>query len=263
MGEETPHFDARLKEGVAYFEQMLKVMPDDRTTLEFLAVAYPQMGETEKSERVLAELARVLLKEGDLESAQALLPRLEACSEASAQTMAIRVRAAGAPRPELVPEAAPAQADNGFAAAVAAESALAEKLGEPETAEHIRALPDNGRAFLVSALSTLEKEKPDACERALAQLADECGDPPVPLDAFEPDRVLAKKLPTDLMRRRGVVPFARLGELALVVTLSPQDAELKRAVSEALETKVRWFLAEPRHVEAALEKLFPEDASVA
>ena len=36
---ETPKFDARLKEGVAYFEQMLKVMPDDRTTLEFLAVA--------------------------------------------------------------------------------------------------------------------------------------------------------------------------------------------------------------------------------
>ena len=33
-GEEVPvKFDARLAEGVAYFEQMLEIMPDDRTTL--------------------------------------------------------------------------------------------------------------------------------------------------------------------------------------------------------------------------------------
>ena len=78
MSEETPRFDARLKEGVAYFEEMLKVMPDDRTTLEFLVVVYPQLGETEKAEGALAALVRVLLKEGDLASASALLPRLEA-----------------------------------------------------------------------------------------------------------------------------------------------------------------------------------------
>ena len=49
MAETPPRFDARLKEGVAYFEEMLRVMPDDRTTLEFLSVAYPQLGETEKA----------------------------------------------------------------------------------------------------------------------------------------------------------------------------------------------------------------------
>ena len=43
--EEKRKFDAKLEEGVAYFEQMLAMMPDDRTTLEFLAVVYPQMGE--------------------------------------------------------------------------------------------------------------------------------------------------------------------------------------------------------------------------
>ena len=36
--EEKRKFDAKLEEGVAYFEQMLAMMPDDRTTLEFLAV---------------------------------------------------------------------------------------------------------------------------------------------------------------------------------------------------------------------------------
>ena len=80
MGEK-PKFDARLREGVAYFEQMLKVMPDDRTTLEFLAVAYPQMGELDKAVGAVASLARVLLKEGDIESATALLGKVKPAYE--------------------------------------------------------------------------------------------------------------------------------------------------------------------------------------
>ena len=45
--EATPKFDARLAEGVAYFEQMLEIMPEDRTTLEFLVVAYDQLDQHE------------------------------------------------------------------------------------------------------------------------------------------------------------------------------------------------------------------------
>jgi len=258
MAEDTPKFDARLKEGVAYFEQMLKVMPDDRTTLEFLAVAYPQMGELDKAEEAVASLARVLLKEGDIESASALLPRLEECSSPSAQAMVLKVRATISPRPELEPEKSSA-APSGLVAAVAeSEAALAAELGEEAVAEQLRALPENGRLYLVSALSLLEKERPDACEKALAQLADKYGDVPVPLDAFEPDKALVQKLPDALVRLRGVIPFARLGDLALVVTLSPHDGALKKTVSDALGCKVGFYLAEPRLVEAALQKIYPE-----
>ncbi len=259
--DETPHFDARLKEGVAYFEEMLKVMPDDRTTLEFLAVVYPQLGETAKGEWAMAELARVLLKEGDLESAAALLPQLEASSAPEAKAMALRVKAAGSPRPELVPETPAAeepQVPTAFAEAVEAEARFAEDFGEPETAAALRALPDRGRIYLVSALAMLEKEKPDACERLLARLADETGDVPVPLDAFEPDRALAAELPAELVDRRGVVPFAKLGKTVFVATLSPCDETLKRQVAGTLGPQTRFFLAEPRLVEAALLKLHPE-----
>ena len=255
-------FDQKLKEGVAYFEQMLKVMPDDRTTLEFLSVVYPQMGEKEKAEHALAELARVLLKEGDLESAGALVPRLEECESAAAKAMVVKIAAAKAPRPELVPETMqeePAAASAGlFAAAVAAEATLAEKLGENDIAEHLRALPDNGNDYLVSALSTIEKEKPELCERHLAALADEFGEVPIPLEAFEAERSLVKKLTPALMKIRGVVPFAKLGDVALVAYLSPTDAELKASVSETLGGKARFYLAEPRAIESALAKLFGE-----
>lgn len=254
-------FDAKLKEGVEYFEQMLKVMPDDRTTLEFLAVVYPQMGETAKAEWALAELARVLLKEGDGENAAALLPRLEACADEKARLMAVRIRASTGPRPELVPESAsePEPAGDLFAEARDAEVRLAEKLGEKEVAAQLMALADNGRVSLVSALSFLEREKSDVFEGTLAKLCDEYREPPVPLELFTPDRKLVEKLGADLVKTRGIVPFATLGKVTLVAYLSPHDVELKREVEKLLGTKVRFYLAIPEAVENAVDALWPKE----
>ena len=255
-------FDAKLKEGVAYFEQMLKVMPDDRTTLEFLAVAYPQMGEPAKAEWALAELARVLLKEGDVEHAAALLPRLEECSDQKAKLMAIRIRASAGPRPELVPESAPEgppPGDDVFTEARDSEVKLAEKLGDKEVAAQLMAMSDNGRASLVSALYFLEREKGDVFEGTLAKLCDEYGEPPVPLEVFTPDRKLTEKLGEGLVKTRGVIPFATLGKLVLVAYLSPHDDGLRRKVERLLEAKARFFIAMPEAVEKAVETVWPKE----
>ena len=265
MAEAQPKFDARLKEGIAYFEEMLRVMPDDRTTLEFLCVAYPQLGETEKAEDALAALARTLLKEGDLESASALLPRLEACAKPEVKAMAVKVRAASAPRPDLSPETAPRGGTHGaVAAACTSEVALAEELGEASIAEHLRQVPDRGRPILVSALSTLAHEHPEAGEKAIAKLADKYGTPPIPLESFDPDPPLVAKLPEELVRVRGVIPFATVGATTLVAFLSPQDANLRRAIQAALgANNVRFFLADPTSVEKFLALLFPEETGEA
>ena len=79
------------------------------------------------------------------------------------------------------------------------------------------------------------------------------------LDAFAPDVALAARLPDALVAGRGVVPFARLGDQALVALLSPHDADLRRRVGEALGMKVRFYLADPSAVEAAVERLHPAD----
>ena len=255
-------FDAKLKEGVEYFEQMLKVMPDDRTTLEFLAVAYPQMGEPAKAEWALAELARVLLKEGDTEHAAALLPRLEACKDQKAKLMAIRIRANAEPRPELVPEAMPEsepEAADVFSEARDSEVKLAEKLGEKEVAAQLLAMSDNGRASLVSALYFIEHDRSDAFEGVLAKLCDEYREPPVPLEAFTPDRNLAAKIGEELVKTRGVVPFATIGKQVLVAYVSPHDTELKGKVERLLGAKVRFYLAVPEAVEKAIEILWPKE----
>ena len=104
MAEPAPKFDARLEEGVRYFEQMLQLMPDDRTTLEFLVVAYDQLNEKEKGENAVVSLTKLLLKQGDFAAAEGLLPRLEAIESEEAKILALKVHRLAAPGPELVPE---------------------------------------------------------------------------------------------------------------------------------------------------------------
>ena len=77
MANETEKFDPKLEEGIAYFEKMLELTPDDRVTLEFLCVAYGQIGKLEKQRRAFVTLAGVLLKEKDFEAADKLIEKLE------------------------------------------------------------------------------------------------------------------------------------------------------------------------------------------
>ena len=77
--------NSKLLEGIAYFEKMLKVMPGDRTTLEFLSVAYEQLGDAEKQRISLIQLGEALLREKDLEAAGAIGERLANFKEDDAQ----------------------------------------------------------------------------------------------------------------------------------------------------------------------------------
>lgn len=265
---ETPKFDARLAEGVAYFEQMLELMPEDRTTLEFLVVAYDQLGQHEKGQKTLVELTKLLIKEGDLAALQGLLPRLQVSDYAPAKALFLKVSTMTAPQPDLVPEAPKELSEEELAAeatldAVAVETELLDLLrreGVLDEAQYgqmvqlLQAAPTDGRVFLISALQILEKENLPLCERAVEFLADRYGAPPVPLGAFEPNKNLFAAYPERLVKLRGVVPFAKLGDLTLLAVLNPADAKLKAELEKI--SKCRLYLAEPSAVEAALAKIY-------
>ena len=266
--EERPKFDARLEDGVAYFEEMLKIMPEDRTTLEFLVVAYEQMGKQEKSENALVSLTNLLIRQDDLTAAEALLPRLEAAGNAAAKVLALRVKRLVAPAPDLTPEVPKTLSETEIIAELSRKAIESEILlvrdcvtggalaaADAETVEQqLRDSPNDGRLFLISALSILEKENQTAFEKALAYLADRTGLAPVPLEAFEPRKDLAAGFPADLMRVRGFVPFAKLGETVLVAMLNPLDDELRAQLSEG--RKCNFYLASASAVEQHLAKFF-------
>lgn len=266
--ESPPKFDARLAEGVAYFEQMLEIMPDDRTTLEFLVVAYDQLNEHEKGQKALVSLTRLLIRDGDTEALSGLLPRLEASDYPPAKALFLKVSAMTAPEPDLTPEKPRELSDEerttaAMRDAVAAERALGDLLRDAgllddgtveDLRAHLEASSYNGTLFLISALQFLEKENAKRCERCIEHLADRFNAPPVPLASFDVPPSVAAALPREIALLRGVVPFAKIGRLTLAATLNPADESLRATLAGLGE--FRLFMAEPSAVEAAVEKLY-------
>ena len=268
-GEASPKFDARLAEGVSYFEQMLEIMPEDRTTLEFLVVAYAQLGEREKGQKALVSLTKLLIKEKDVNALAGLIPWLEASDNDTAKALLLKVKMMTAPEPDLTPEQPKELTEKekvAFAVidAVKSELALVEHLQSggvlsDEEAEQVRdqlqvSSAGVGGIFLVSALQILEKENKPKCDRALEFLADKYATPPVPLAAFDVPKQMFDGYPEIAARLRGVVPFAKVGNVTLIATLNPEDKDL-RTLFEAVGP-CRFFLADPAMVEAALAKVF-------
>lgn len=279
MAEETTKFDPKLEEGIAYFEKMLQLTPDDRVTLQFLCVAYGQIGEPDKQRRALVSLASVLLKEKDFEEADKLVEKLEKYSEPDARAAILRIRAAH--RPPKAPVATKAEpvvatvhapgskTTTAVYIAIKAEKKLARHLAERKVIgeseadaiqDRLTALADVPGCFLVSTLSEIEKENTATAEAAAALLADETGTPPVPLEAYSIDNELSQTLPDSTMRVRGVLPFAKIGNTLLVATLNPFDDALKQQVESAAGSPCRFFLANPRTMETTLDRIFADEA---
>ena len=280
MAEETPKFDPKLEEGIAYFEKMLQVMPEDRTTLEFLCVAYGQIGEPVKQRKALISLAGVLLNEKDLESADSIAERLAQYREPDAQAAVLRIRAAHGmglgpaiadPEPHAqAEEIHPAGGNTQTAAvhlAIKAEKELVQALvarkvldeaSADDVLNRLTELASAPGCFLVSVLSILEKENTAAGEMAVAVLADEAGTPPIPLEIFTISDELVQMLPESIVRVRGVLPFAKMGDTILVATLNPLDDALKHQVEGSVGCPCRFYLAHPRTMEELLDRLFAE-----
>ena len=277
--------NVKLIEGIVYFEKVLKEIPGDRTALEFLSVAYEQLGDAERTRTTLIKLAMTLLREGDLAAADAIGSRLDTYSEMDAKGMVLRIKAAhglaeSTPSPQSSPvrltrktePAAVAPTPQSTLAAlilpaVKAEAALVQTLsmhGIIDAAatellqQHLGGLPEATRPFLVSTLAVLANDNPVAAEKAAAYLADVANTPPIPLGAFDPPTALLHLLPENLMRIRGVVPFGKLGDTLLVAVLNPIDTALRHAIEEAAVCPCRFFIADPRKMEELLDKTFPQ-----
>ena len=265
---EPVKFDARLAEGVAYFEQMLEIMPDDRTTLEFLVVAYDMLGQHEKGQKSLVSLTELLVRDHDIEALKGLLPRLQASDYAPAKALYFKVSTLTAPAPDLTPEQ-PKELTETEKTAIAVQDALAAERSLLELLKDGGILTDSdfelysghlvmpsveGRIFLISALQILKNENSGLYEKSAEYIADHFNAPPVPLAAFEPQMSFFKGNPEMALRLRGAVPFAKVGNVTLFAVVNPADATLK-TILEAVGP-CRFFLADPSVVEAALDKAF-------
>ena len=226
------------------------------------------MGQKEKSNNVLASLVKLLIKERDVDALKALVPRMEASDYPPIQALLLKTNALIAPPPDLTPEI-PKELTKEELVAVSAREALLSELALSESwhaagilgdedlmnlRAHLEATPMDGRIFLISALQILEKENMPLCERCAEHMADTCGAPPIPLGAYEVNKKLIERFPEVLVRQRGVVPFAEIGDTTLVAVLNAADNKLKDDV--AAVGACRFFVADPAAVEAVVDRVF-------
>lgn len=279
----------KMSEAIEFFETMLESMPGDRTSLEFLVVAYEHSGQAEKRRKCLIELADSLISEKALDDADNIARQLlnNFSSDRDAMLAVKRVNEAVAAEEEggFVKQPAYSEAsslavegdgslsvpDPGIEvhahsrAALSAEMDLVWMLKDKEIVpreiceELIRALsefPVSERPQLISALSFLDDQHPEWTDAVMCELQKMSNMPAVPLEFFNTEDILPSGVTTSYMIIRGIVPFAAMDNEFLIAVINPMDVKLQKEVCSMLGTGCHFFMSHPRVTLDVLSKRF-------
>jgi len=271
--------DPKLGEAIAFFEQMLQTMPLDRTSLEFLSVAYEQTGQGEKQRECLIRLADCLLRENDLDNAQSIAVRLSAfrldpaacaavervAEKIQGQALSPLAKPASLGMPQSVEGAGqqPAVAfqDTGLEihalsrSAAAAEMELVwlwkerEYLPKELCMDVLHILterPATDHPVLISALALLDEQHPELTDRLMVEMQRASEMPPLPLELFELQPAALQSLSPNFVHVKGVLPFAVLGGEVLVALLNPLNRALQEETVARTGKPCHFFFVHPR-----------------
>ena len=275
MAEEDP----KLHEAIGFFEQMLQTMPGDRTSLEFLSVAYEQTGQSEKRKECLIRLADCLLNEKDYDNAQTIAGYLSSFTDDPLARAAVErvveqiqghvlhsdshglvLGSGGAVQPGGQPVAAAGQDRAGEVQSLSHSAAAAEmelvwfwkerELLPKEVCMdvlHILTdLPATDYPVLVSALALLDEQHPEWTERLMEAMQRISELPPLPIELFEVQSAAAQLLGPAFIQIKGALPFALLSNEVLVAVLNPVNKELQREVAVRIGRPCHFFFAHPK-----------------
>jgi len=271
--------DPKLGEAIAFFEQMLQTMPLDRTSLEFLSVAYEQTGQSEKQRECLIRLVDCLVRENDLDNAQTIAARLSAfrfdpaaCAAVERVAEKIQGQVIGAPSkpdyagwPQSLENAGQSTAatfqDSGLEihalsrSAAAAEMELVwfwkerEFLPKEVCMDVLHILterPATDHPVLISALALLDEQHPELTERLMAEMQRASDVPPLPLELFELQPAAMQALAPSFVHVKGVLPFALVGGEVLVALLNPLNRALQEETAARAGKPCHFFFTHPR-----------------
>ena len=275
-----PEMEPKISEAIAFFEQMLQTMPGDRTSLEFLAVAYEQTGQSEKRRDCLIRLADCLVREKDFDNAQIIAARLSAAYRGDPGASAAVERVAELIQGHILETAAPPGPAEAYAGAVPAAAAGAGGMQDPAVEVHaltrsaaaaemelvwywrdheflpkevcmdvlhvLTEHPVSDVASLISALVLLDEQHPELTDGLMEAMQRASETAPIPLELFDPSAEALKVLSPTFIRVKGVMPFALLGGEALVAVLNPLNPALREEVVRRAGRPCHFFFAHPR-----------------
>ncbi len=282
--------DPKLNEAIEFFERMLQTMPGDRTSLEFLSVAYEQTGQEEKRLDCLIQLVDTLLREQDYDNAQSIAERLTVFKDVPAARAAVErvaelvqgqiletafkreVQGLGSSRVEAFPEgvSAPVFQDTSVEVHAVSRSASSAEMDLVwlwkendylpkeicmDVLHVLTERPVTDTPMLISALALLDEQHPELTERVMEAMQRVSEVPPIPLELFDVQPAAAGLLPWAFIQIKGVLPFALLGDEVLVALLNPLNSDLKNEVSARIGKPCHFFMVHPRVWQRTVEKL--------
>jgi len=259
---------------ISSFEQILEVLPDDRTSLRTLSSAYEQIGDHARAKDFLFRLSEVLLKEADYGAAFSLIDKLRAYVEYDAGVGELIARieehgdgkmvdGAGGARQELPAGKVTSMELSLSKFSIAAEMSMAWNLmeaGELTQDEYALVVQDltemsGQQGGTASALHVLEAHGGMNLERIMTFLSKECNTPILSLENFEFNLEAIRLLSRDFMVARGCLVFELLGTDALVVLLNPYDAEIRKDVKALLGRECHFYMVLPSEFDRRIERL--------
>lgn len=274
--------DQQVWETVAFFEQMLQTMPDDRVSLEVLSQAYEHAGELSRACEYLVRLADVIVREGDREAARTLHSRLSdyvgqaRVAEILAKLVSLmsaapaHARSTPAANGSATRAATPMEATRQIAdqthrrQIVSQELELAWMLHEQKlmTEDQYTALVNDlaeiSASTVPASISILhlfhDRQLPNI-DRVLAFLAEKSGLPLLPLGAFDPQPAAFMLLPLDYLIVKGVMPFECMSQDLLVAVLNPISESLRSEVADITGRPCHFYLVQPSEFDLAIDKL--------
>jgi len=279
--------DPKINEAIAFFEKMLQTMPGDRTSLEFLSVAYEQ---TEKRRDCLIRLADTLLHEKDYDNAQVIAGYLSAHTDYPPARAAVE-RVAEVVQNQILKSQFHREVQEGLGAGAAAAPGQPAPAAAQDLSLEVHALsrsastaemdlvwlwkdreflakemcmdvlhvlterPITDTPMLISALALLDEQHPELTDKVMEAMQRASEMPPIPLELFEVQPAAASVLAPVFVHIKGVLPFAVMGGEALVAVLNPLNPALQEETVTRAGMPCHFFFAHPRAWQQAAAKI--------
>ncbi|MFA7174498.1 MAG: hypothetical protein WC340_14030 [Kiritimatiellia bacterium] len=280
--------DPEITEAIKFFETMLESMPGDRTSLEFLAVAYDQAGAMDKRRRCLIDLVGALLRDRDFEKAKMIATHLKAFPDdsearaavAQAEQVLTQEEFNKEQKPQPQYEGLPLEAEDDGSlsipdpmikvhaysrAALAAEMDLvwllkdkeivSKEIGE-ELIRELSEFPVVDTPQLISAMAFLDDKHPECTESVMYELQRLSNMPAIPLELFDYEGLVLTGITAAYVHVRGVVPFAMMAQDFLIGVMNPLDKALQADIASRLGATCHFFLVHPRTCQQILASKF-------
>ncbi|HAL91742.1 MAG TPA: hypothetical protein DCM68_01800 [Verrucomicrobia bacterium] len=256
------------------FEQILEVMPDDRSTLEAAILAAQACGEAEIARTHRLHLADILRMADDADALQKHLEALRNDPDPRAQEW-IAAFDAGfsvdvSPAEDLASLVEPPQRRGPPPSSefnISEEIDLAwrlfehQEIDQEEYAALVRDLtemsasPNRGTVSVLHALEASHHQNLDRCLAFLAQGSEGTPVPYISLSGFTMRPELAKILPDAFMANRGAIVFEVMGHEWLVAVLNPFSLSLRADIQNLCGFPCHFYLARASDFDQALARL--------